>query len=239
LALTGAAAAGAWEQPRGAGLVITQAGVAFPDGGDTRLLNEGYAEWGIGGAFTAVMTFDSVVEAAQSQTIWHGTLGLRYSHRFDFLPDIVFGLEPRGGYQTHDSVITDPVFAGDGWSYGLRFDAGTAFEVWDCHAFANLGASASTPVAADGEYKLELVAGIDLAEDWQVSLGYFGNARAGRAHRARRLQQARSRTDACLAHGRGRSLAASLTQTVYADRTAEETAIRLALVDPLRARAGK
>lgn len=228
-ALSGSALGGAWEQEEDVGLVIVQAGVGFPEGGSIRLLNEGYSEFGLGGSFTSVLTFDSVVEPADTQTVWHGTLGVRYTHRFESLPDLVFGIEPRIGYQTHESVVSDPVFAGDGWSYGVRIDAGHAFEVWDLQAFANVGAAASTRSEADGEYKLEFVAGVDLSEDWQLSLGYFGTIAPGDLTE----QGAYSKHDVGLTilwrFDEAQSLAASIAQTVYADRTARETAVRLAL----------
>lgn len=224
-----AARGGAWPQPEGEGMLINQAGYAVPEGGGRRVLTEGYSEWGLGEDFTAVLAFDSVLEPESSLNVWHGTAGIRYSLAFDDLPGWRFGLEPRFGYQFHDSAITDPVFAGDGWSYGLRLDAGRSLEVWDRHAFANLGISAATRSQAEGEFKLDLVAGIDLAEDWQAGVGYFGTYAPGEPidpgayskHDISLYLRWRFEAD--------QAISASVTQTVSADRTAPETTIRLAL----------
>ena len=156
-------------------------------------------------------------------------MGVRYSFQLDFASDWQFGVQPIVGYQFHQSPIPDPAFAGDGWSYGGRFDAGRAFEVFGLHGFADLGLSATTRSQADAALKLDLAAGVDLDESWQAGLGYFADWAPGTI-----IDYGAYQKHELAAYIRWRfepehAIALSIARTIWVDRTVDETVFSVSL----------
>jgi hypothetical protein len=229
LALTPQAQAGAWPQEPGHGFAINQSGYGFTEDDRTRLLFDTYAEAGLGHGLTAVFAFDGDLSPDISQYVWRAGAGIRASFDTDLAPGWLFSAEATLRYQGHQSLIVDPVFAGDGIGYGARLDAGRSLSLFDLTGFVNLSAGWVHRAQAPAEIKLEAVAGLDLSDTWQTGLGYFGSRADGAffdpgAYEKHEAQAwLRWRIDADYA------LALSLAQTIAVDRVPHETTVRLAL----------
>lgn len=228
-ALAGPALAGAWPQAEEHGFALNQAGYATGGQGDGRLVFDGYGEAGLGGGWTAVFAFDSDLDRATSQSVWRAGGGLRYSLSLDGLPGWHFSAEATLRYQGHESLVLDPVFAGDGLGGGLRLDAGVSFELLGRPAFADLGIAYTHRRLAPAETRIELSAGIDVDPAVQLGASYAATFAPGEffepgAYEKHEVQTwTRWRIDADYA------LSLSLSYTVAADRAPVETAIRLGL----------
>ena len=229
VAIQPAALAGAWPQQPGYGFAINQSGYGFAADGRKRIVFDGYAEAGLGYGLTAIFLFDSDLSPDTSQFVWRAGGGLRASFSTDLLPGWMLSAEASVRYQGHESLVVDPVFAGDGVGYGGRIDAGRSFEVFDLNGFFNVSSGYVYRSMAPGEIKLEAVAGLDLDEDWQIGAGYFGSIAPGEffepgAYEKHEVQAyLRWRIDVDYA------VAISVAQTVAVARTADETTFRLAL----------
>lgn len=229
IAMTSGAAAGAWPQEADHGFALNQAGYAFGDSGDGRVLFDGYGEAGLGDDLTAVFAFDGDLDRATSQYVWRGGAGLRFSFALDEMPGWVFGVEGLARYQGHEGLVADPVFAGDGLGGGLRLDAGRSFELFDLHAFANLGIGYTYRRMAPGETRLELVSGIDLTPSWQAGVGYAATFAPGAFYEPGAYEKHEAQAWLRWRIDRDYALSLSVTQTLAADRTPYETALRVAL----------
>jgi hypothetical protein len=223
------AAAGAWPQAPDHGIAINQAGYAISGDRDGRLVFDGYGEAGLGGGWTAVFAFDGDMDTAGGLYVWRAGGGLRFSHAFDGLPGWQFGGELVLRYQGHESVVVDPVFAGDGLSGGVRLDAGRNFEAFGVPGFVNLGVGYTYRRLAPAEMRVELTGGLDLSPDWQAGVGLASTFAPGAFYEPGAYEKheaqawLRWRLDADYA------LSLSVAQTLAVERTPMETTIRIGL----------
>ena len=229
VALAPRAMSGAWPQEPDHGFALNQAGFAFGDTGDGRLVFDGYGEAGVGGGFTAVFAFDGDLDRATSQYVWRGGAGLRFSFSLDDAPGWIFAAEGMLRYQGHEALIADPVFAGDGLGGGVRFDVGRPFEIFGYQAFANLGVGYTYRRMAPGETRLELVSGIDLTTSWQAGAGYAATFAPGKFYEPGAYEKHEMQAWLRWRIDRDYALSISVTQTLAAERAPYETTLRMAL----------
>jgi hypothetical protein len=218
---------GAWPQPAEHGFVLDQMGVAYGQDGPTRELFQGYGEYGLGDASTLVYGFEADTAADQSTYVWRLAGGLRRTFEVSFVPGWLFAGEVSVRYQGHTSVVLDPVFAGDGLGGSLRFDAGTGFELWHRHAFANLSAGYVIRHQAPNEIKLEAVGGLDLSDTWQVGTGYFGSRAAGPFYEPGAYEKHEVQAWLRWRLDNDYAIQLSVARTLYTERTPDETTLRV------------
>ncbi len=227
-AAASSAFAGAWPQQLDHGLSINQAGQAYREGG-RRLLFEGYGEAGLGDGLTVIFSFDSDQNHGSGESMWRAGAGLRYSFQTALAPSWWFAAEAGGRYQGRQSVVVDPVFAGDGLGASIRLDAGRSFEIFDLHAYANFSVAYVGRRFAPAEKKIEFVSGVDLSEDWQAGFGYFATFAPGAFYEPGAYEKHEAQLSLRWRIDADYALSISASRSFLTDRTPEETTLRLAL----------
>lgn len=228
-ALTSKVESGAWAQPEDYGFALDQFGLAYGRDGGRRQLFEGYGELGFGDDWTLVYKYEADSAADQGSYVWRIAGGLRRTFELAQVPDWVFAAEGSLRYQGHTSVVFDPVFAGDGFGGAVRLDAGTAFDLFGRHGFANLSGGYVVRRLAPDEVKLEAVAGLDLSDTWQAGTGYFGSIAPGKFFEPGAYEKHEVQAWLRWAFDVDYAVQLSVSQTFLTDRTPQETTLRLAV----------
>lgn len=179
LLLAGSAEAGAWTQNEGHSLSITSAGWLVPGAGRERAAFGTYAEYGWSDRLTIVFSSDGEADFAGGTRI----VRLGGGVRVDLLRagDWRMAVEPMLRWQDESDASGLPFLIGEGYGYSIRADAGTPLTVFGYTGFFNAAATyVARPMAAD-EWRLDLDAGFDLTDRWQISAAWRSTIAPGDA----------------------------------------------------------
>lgn len=223
------AAAGAWPQDKDYGLSINGVGIAQAPGREQRLLFEGYGEAGLGSALTAVFSFESEMTYGATVYSWRAGGGLRWSFSLEDAAPWRFAVEARASWQDFGTALGDPVFAGDGLGGLLQADAGRSFDVWGVPGFVNFSAGWAWRGNTADEWRVNVVAGFDVDEDWQVGLGYFSTSAPGDVYDPGVYEKHEAQVSLRWRLDADYALAVSAAHVLSGDRVPTETTLRVAL----------